>query len=48
MIEFQNISKVYQGKNGEVQALEHVNLKIMEGEQFRKRNITGNLSDGHY
>ena len=24
MIEFQNISTVYQGKNGEVQALEHV------------------------
>ena len=34
MIEFQNISKVYQGKKQEIQALQHVNLKIGEGEIY--------------
>ncbi|MBQ1777798.1 D-methionine transport system ATP-binding protein [Succiniclasticum ruminis] len=41
MIEFQNISKVYQGKNGEVQALEHVNLKIMDGEIYGIIGLSG-------
>lgn len=34
MIEFQNISKVYQGKKQEIQALHHVNLKIGDGEIY--------------
>ena len=34
MIEFQDISKVYQGKKQEIQALHHVNLKINDGEIY--------------
>ena len=34
MIEFQNISKVYQGKKQEIQAPQHVNLKIGEVEIY--------------
>ena len=41
MIEFQDISKVYQGKAGEIHALRHVNLKIRDGEIYGIIGLSG-------
>ena len=41
MIEFQDISKVYQGKTGEIHALRHVNLKIGDGEIYGIIGLSG-------
>ncbi|NQT83687.1 ABC transporter ATP-binding protein [bacterium] len=41
MIELQNVSKVYAGQDGEVRALDHVNLSIQRGEFVVIRGPSG-------
>ena len=39
ILELKNIGKKYQAKNGEIEALKNVNLKVQEGEYNRSKRM---------